>query len=576
MIIDSLQFRGRSCFRNNWIGFSSIKPVNVIIGRNNSGKSQLIDTVSELCGSSLPNGWEYRCRGVLDEQSLRRVFPENTSAGELKGNHWTDHGRLFLGKTVAWQIHGGSPNDVRPVDFAFDSKWGERSTEARRNQISQALTGACCSLSGRRFRRLTAERDIQPESLSNSISLNPNGAGATNIVRKYLTTTNVEYPREVIQRTLLEAFNEIFGSDGRFTEIIVRIHDDGSGARQDKWEVFLTEDKKGPIALSASGSGLKTILLVLLNLLVVPHFEKVPAKDFVFAFEELENNVHPALLRRLLRFVEAFVVHEGTTMFLTTHASTALDVFGVSDHAQIIHVTHDGESAHTHEISAHFDKMNVISQLGVKPSDLLQANGVVWLEGPSDRVYMNRWIELFSAGRLREGRDYQCAFYGGALLARSQFTSPDDEQNNLANLLRINPNVVVVCDSDLTAASGPGSELKARAARIREEVDRIPNAHAWVTQAKEIENYLPGTAIGEAFECGPIPDPGIFESFFPSQRADTTGQSFLEAHLKRKTIDKVELALCVSPCLSQSVLESRFDLPAQIQEIIEKINSWNS
>ena len=106
---------------------------------------------------------------------------------------------------------------------------------------------------------------------------------------------------------------------------------------------------------------------------------------------------------------------KGCTVFLTTHSSTALDVFGMSKESQIIHVTHDGEAAKAFRITAHFDQLSVVSELGAKPSDLLQANGVVWVEGPSDRIYLNRWIELYSDGELTEGRDYQCAYYGGSI-----------------------------------------------------------------------------------------------------------------------------------------------------------------
>ena len=78
--------------------------------------------------------------------------------------------------------------------------------------------------------------------------------------------------------------------------------------------------------------------------------------------------------------------------------------------------------------------------LGARPADLLLANGIVWLEGPSDRIYFNRWIELRSDGALREGRDYQCAFYGGSLLGRTQFASPEAADAELTNLLQVNPN----------------------------------------------------------------------------------------------------------------------------------------
>lgn len=86
MIVDSIYFKGHTCFKNQWSGFDTIKPINVIIGRNNSGKSHLLDLVAALCSGKLDGrGWQYRCRGVLDETSLRRKFPENTSGGRLGG-----------------------------------------------------------------------------------------------------------------------------------------------------------------------------------------------------------------------------------------------------------------------------------------------------------------------------------------------------------------------------------------------------------------------------------------------------------------------------------------------------------
>ena len=32
----------------------------------------------------------------------------------------------------------------------------------------------------------------------------------------------------------------------------------------------------------------------------------------------------------------------------------------------------------------------VLSNLGIRASELLQSNGVIWVEGPSDRVYIKR------------------------------------------------------------------------------------------------------------------------------------------------------------------------------------------
>ncbi len=258
-------------------------------------------------------------------------------------------------------------------------------------------------------------------------------------------------------------------------------------------------------------------------------------------------------------------------VFLTTHSSVALDVFGVSQHAQIIHVKHDGETATAHTVAAHFDRQGIIAELGAKPSDLLHANGIVWVEGPSDRIYLNRWIELLSQGELVEGRDYVCASYGGALLARAQFASPEEASAELTNLLRINSNIVVVCDSDRTAESGQGAELKGRVQRISNEVQMIPNAKIWITAAKEIENYLPGAVLTKVFSIEGLPAPEKLERFFPAEEP-----SFTETHLKKKSVDKVDLAAMAVPSMTLDLMQGRFDWSSEVGAIVKTIRSWNS
>ena len=424
--------------------------------------------------------------------------------------------------------------------------------------------------------QLHADRDIIPEPPTTELTLDGYGKGAANIVRWYIISADAAQKRDLIKAVLLDALNHIFRDDGRFTAIDVQEYDKTATGQPPKgsWEIVLTETKKGQIPLSQSGSGLKTVLLVLLNLLVMPRIHGDGGEACVFAFEELENNLHPSLLRRLLRFIEEYVLREKSTVFLTTHSSVALDVFGPVEHAQIIHVSHDGESAKTTTVSAHFDRQSVITELGAKPSDLLQANGVIWVEGPSDRIYLNRWIELASDGKLREGRDYQCAFFGGSLLADQQFVSPDASKSDLANLLRLNSNVVVVCDSDCTADSGEGANLKRRVVRIQEEIAPNPSGYVWVTAVKEIENYLPLVALQQAFP-GTTEQPGQFDHVFPSVAAGD-GCSFWERVIKRKSYDKVDLASTIAPLLTRADMEQRFDWKKQMDVIVARIKRWNA
>jgi putative ATP-dependent endonuclease of OLD family len=584
MIADSIKFRGHRCFKNDWAGFDTVLPVNVIIGRNNSGKSHLLDLVEWLCSPSLQttqkHDWRFRCTGILDAESLKRYFPLNTSGGNLGGDHWEAHGRLFVDTTVSWELDGQwTPSNIEFLSaLPPETPLSERSKTGRGERLSQVLKSVFHKLCGSSFKGLLAERNIGPEKKSNDMSLGQNGQGATNIIRRYIVTSSPKYPREIVQQCLLEGLNTIFGNDGHFTELQVKEHDEpGTGISADHWEVFLGEAKKGGlISLSNSGSGLKTVMLVLLNLLVVPEIEGKAKSGYTFAFEELENNLHPALLRRLFHYLEDYAVREKATIFLTTHSSTALDIFGISKNAQIIHVTHDGESARATTISAHFDRLGVVSELGAKPSDLLQANGIIWVEGPSDRIYLNWWVNLFSGGKLQEGRDYQCAFYGGSLLARTQFKSPEEAEAELVNLLHVNPHIVIVCDGDRTAADGEGSDIKPRVQRIKDEVSKLPDGHIWITAAKEIENYLPGSVLSAVFNLPEVTDPSQYERFFPSDDTAKSGSSFVESHLKRKTVDKMELAVQAAPHMTTEMMALRFDLGDQMMQIITRIQKWNA
>ena len=592
MNIDSIHFKGHLCFQKEWAGFDTIKPINIIIGRNNSGKSHLLDLVEALCIGIYNNqGWQYRCISILDEESLRSVFREGASGDPLGGDHWHKHGRHFVDKPITWETDtkaqkvdikaqkvdindwefGINKDIVFPDDSQLDSLYGEPSTNARRTLIRHVLQNVTHQFNGQSFRRLLADRDIKTERQDIDLTLGPDGSGASNIIRRFILTANEEFPREIIQRELLDALNSIFGNDGQFSEIQVQHHDETPGKKQDHWEIYLGEDKKGLIPLSKSGSGLKTILLVLLNLLVVPKIENRNKSEFVFAFEELENNLHPALLRRLFQYIEKYAINEKAYIFLTTHSSTALDFFGMSKNAQIIHVLHDGESARAIPVSAHFDHLEVVSELGAKPSDLLQANGIVWVEGPSDRIYLNRWIDLYSEGRFQEGRDYQCAFYGGSLLAQTQFKAPDEVETDLVNLLRVNPNIIVVCDGDRRAK---GSHIKGRVRRINTEVQKIPDAHIWITHAKEIENYIPGSVLEKALGFSSLPDPGQYENFFP--RTGASPKSYIRANMKRRNVDKVDLARSSVPHMTNDIMADRFDWKEHMKKIVARIESWNT
>ena len=592
MKAESIYFSNYRCFGypDKPAGFSVIKPINLIIGKNNSGKSHLLQLVKWMCLGDVLNqsskdiearACNYKFRGTLDEETLKSIFHPSTSGGSLEGDHWDEHGRYFVNQPIACDIINGTQlKNFTFLNKKFDPQvqlYGNtRRYAARIKRFEELPRTTAYPLKGSLYRHLAAERDITPELENNSLELSSSGAGATNIIRKFLFTSDDKYPREVVKDTLLMALNEICGSDMSFTEIYVRKHDQ-EGAFKDHWEIYLGEREKGLVALSRSGSGLKTILLTLLNLLVVPIInDKTPAQC-TFALEELENNMHPALLRKLLAYIEKFALNCNTYVFLTSHSATTLDFFAGNDHAQLIHVKHDGKFAYTEEASSYIACKEIINTLGAKASDLLQSNGIIWVEGPSDRIIVNRWIQLFSDGAYEEGRHYQCVFYGGGLLSNLGIAPTRDNthgaEDPVVNLLSINSNAFIICDSDRASM---GAELKERVKRIKKQASAL-NVPVWILKAREIENYYPGQALQQAYgKTDALPDPKQFDSFFKKIRSK--GDSYSEKYLGNKSLHryKTDLANRVIPYLTKEMMEKRFDWAAQMPKLIEHIKRWNS
>ena len=158
--------------------------------------------------------------------------------------------------------------------------------------------------------------------------------------------------------------------------------------------------------------------------------------------------------------------------------------------AAIFHVRHQGSSTTIARVEGPIGRSRVCADLGYRASDLLQANCVIWVEGPSDRIYLKHWITQADP-ILLEGVHYSIMFYGGRLL--SHLTANDPEVEEFISLRWLNRFICILMDSD-RAESG---QLNATKRRVREEFDKGPG-FAWVTRGREIENYIPSAVLEKA------------------------------------------------------------------------------
>ena len=553
----SLLVSNYKCFASSLQGFETILPMNLVVGRNNTGKSALLDLVES---AEAPNRLSAHAHGgeqptvvyrtALSEGVLRNFFPENTSGGIIPGNHW-EFGKKYVGSAIQFSIDSDGRFRFISAEEPFP-----RSLEGDTLDRLTRMVGN--PFAGFKVRRLAAARDIVPELDSQELSLAPNGAGSTRLLQSFIN--KIGYPSGLVETDLLNQLNFIVSPDATFSRITIQ-----QDAQTGLWEVFLEEPGKGRIALAHSGSGIKTIVLVLCLLRLVPYMEKTNLNQYCFALEELENNLHPALQRRLLAYLRNIALETGATFFLTTHSSVAIDVFSADENAQIIHVTHDRSSALAQRASTYADSRGICSDLDVRASDLLQANGIIWVEGPSDRLYVNRWIELWSGNASREGLHYQCMFYGGRLLSHLVATAPEREAEAAVNILRVNRNAICIADSDKRKAKDRVNDTKHR---IVDEV-RALGGYAWVTSGREIENYIPDAVLSLRFPRAPSVELKQFASI-----ADLIESIDAEA-ATRFIRSKPTFAAEVVPLLNLSMLENQLDLKERLDGMCAVIREWN-
>lgn len=573
----SLKFKNKTCFKSEYVGFDAIKPINVIIGKNNSGKSQLLNSIEAYLNDKLGDT-KYKesfCikKEIIEkrQESVNQIYDEMSKYSQY----------LSINRPNFDKMLGTYTFDGEKISRIVDSKSIPLAeyVNGRYNYIAtNVLEVRKYWTTNKIFRRINAERDIIPEhdtpSEINVQNITSNGAGITTILSQVYNLKKYKDNDSIIRADILNAFNKILGKDTSFIRIDVKRITDDNTSPQSKWQIYLEEEQKGLVELDNSGSGLKTILFVIINLLLIPKILNKPLSSFVFAFEELENNLHPALFRRLLSFISQKIIEEKSTLFLTTHSNIALDFFSTEKEAQIVTITHDGNSAMTKTVMSFSDKANIINDLGAKASDLLQANGIIWVEGPSDRIYINKWISMLDKN-LVEGRDYQCAFYGGSLLSHFDVGSKRNEFNpKKVDLLSINHNLYIICDSD---KSSRYSRYKKRVKDIREIVEKLQDtgidAGLWITKCREIENYLTANLLNRSFKGKVDSDPKQYENLFNSN--DKRDRNYLQKVLGKNSIDKLELARKVTDHMKITDFEKRFDWNMKMKELVNKIRQWN-
>jgi predicted ATPase len=531
-----------------------LKPVTVLVGRNNSGKSAVIDALRVVLTSGKAFKAEYNRAGTqarveiskhLTEVDLRSTFHENTRHGHSAASDWA-YGRYFVGEEFARSYDGSwSPTLLEGPVFSSVG-------EGIREKFNNDLTRGAALPKGSLF-QVAAERNVRPEPEADPAPVAPDGTGLTNLIRGFLYDSR--YSMRQVEEGLKRDLNEIYRGDTAFERILCRR--DPSGL----WEIYLTEAGGVPVRLSESGSSLKSVFIILATIRLNPVVDtKSSLQNNVFCVEEPENNLHPALLRRLLDYLASSREKAVGSLVITTHSAAAIDWASRREDSGIFHVRRNISGSYVQEAKEYPELRTLLDDLDIRASEILQANGVIWVEGPSDRLYVRRWLDLISGGQLKEGVHYSTMFYGGKLLSHLSALAPG-EVDKAVSLLRLNRNLALLIDSDRRRLKGGRfrADLNATKKRLIAEA-RQTEGFVWITKGREIENYLPPRLVRKL-------SGGAVEAIDEYDAVPATIQG--------GTVDKVSLAHEAVAEYQASDLD-HLDLVSQLTLLKEKVQAWNA
>ncbi len=480
MTIKGFGIKNYRSFNEEGVFLNDLSKINIIIGKNNSGKSNILrflhslnsnigdftkfpsDIQDQYRRNNQPTSMVLEIKGEelpINMQALNRIRDfdiKNFYKSDLRFEYVLNQQSIkklpdFFNTLDRFQLipfqNQFSSADEQTLREAIKKNWESYLREKIRTEFSDLIY----------IPHLRVIKEGHGYGESNS-SIN-----GSNIISKMFSMQNPEVGSENEK--------EKFYLIRSFVRELVNKPDLEIEIPHTKKEIVLTIDNNR-LPLESFGTGIHQLVLLCSTLVI--------HENSIVCIEEPEIHLHPELQRKFINFLRK----TKNTYFITTHSNVFLN----SEHdTSIYHVTYDGARSVINNANRTVKSISILSDLGYQSSDLLQANGIIWVEGPSDRTYILRWLNLIDPS-LIEGLHFVIMFYGGRLLSHLSFQY-DNIISQLIPILRINRNAYVIMDRDGFSSK---TKINSTKSRISKE---LGNRNYWITKGREIENYLTSKSL---------------------------------------------------------------------------------
>lgn len=293
------------------------------------------------------------------------------------------------------------------------------------------------------------------------------------------------------------------------------------------------------VPLSYMGDGAQRVALTLYYL--------VNSQHATIGIEEPELSLHPGAQKRFRATLDRLCSKYQKRLLLTTHSPTFLVGW---EAAILFKIDISKGRTVVDEAVEREQALQVARMLGVGPGDALAADGIIWVEGPSD-------VEIYGAFLRTLGSDPEAnnilLMWGGGDAMRHVHAN---------ELMCLNPNFAVVMDSDRTSAHKEVTPWKKRLAEECGEKGVL----AFITERREIENYFSPRALREYYRKPNLPPVGEYEQLTAQISTHAPGQKYL----------KMRDAGAIARAMTAREVDNLADVTRMLREIRRLISRWKS
>lgn len=481
---------------NNYI--DSLQRINVFAGKNNSGKSRTLRYTFQLSSLhkatevkhdlnlnivlTMRRDFQHALQGFVS-RAKRQINPNYKHLKRLEHlvnelRHVSTTEAYFHLKTVLQlyriiadkllalpSLSSQSQNAINEIEILYSEIWHAISEEKKDFVYIPILRGLrpVATHDQKTFNNLNLYklRTVQDYGLNENFDIFT-GLSLFTDVRNLLLGDH-------FQRGIIKEF-ESFLETELFQAPVTLI------PREGKDTIFIKLGEEEEKAVYDYGDGMQTLITILF-----PIFLKKDRETLIF-IEEPETHLHPQYQKKLLGLLkhEAF---NKIQFFLTSHSA-----FIINDpEVKVYHFSKTNETFSFQEITSVRSKIQLMDDLGISPSDLLLANFVLFVEGPSDKVYFEYLLKKYHNLDIRK-------HYNIFLMNGDNYRHLFLEDNSFHEIMQLNRNIAIVLDGDRSKKGENYSPDKTKLKKLAAENEIM----CWITQKREIENYIPFDVYKEA------------------------------------------------------------------------------